>query len=397
MRYQVKAVHPGEGIVSTVLDAASEADARRQAESQGLRVLSLQAQRGWPGLRAGRRSPAFPLVLFSQELCTLLTAGLSLVDAIESLGEKEADPATRKTLTEVTRLLYEGKSFSLALGQFPTVFPELYIALVQSSERTGALADALNRYVTYRTRVDQVRQKIIGASVYPALLLTVGSGVLLFLLGYVVPRFSLVFTDMGRDLPWLSRILMALGKQIHDHQGAVAGLLALLVAGAWLALRLPSTRAALERGVERLPGIRNRLALYQLSRLYRSLGILLQGGIPIVTALGMARGLLGVAMRPQLDKVTARIKEGQSLSRALEDHGLATPVALRMLRAGEQAGNLGVMMERTADFYDEETNRWIDWFVRLFEPLLMVLVGGLIGIVVILMYIPIFELASSIQ
>ena len=397
MRFDIKAVHPADGIVRTVLDAASEADARRLAENQGLRVLSLQTRRTWPVWRRAGASGGFPLVLFSQELCTLLNAGLSLVDAIESLSEKESDLGTRKVLAEVTRLLYEGKSFSLALGQFPGIFPELYVALIQSSEKTGALADALNRYVTYRTRVDLVRQKVIGASIYPALLLTVGCAVLLFLLGYVVPRFSLVFTDTGRDLPWLSRALMTVGKGIHDHQGLVFAALALAIAGAWLALRMPATRARLERAVERLPGIRNRLALYQLSRLYRSLGILLQGGIPIATALGMARGLLSAGMRPQLDTVTARIREGQPLSRALEDNGLATPVAMRMLRAGEQAGNLGLMMERTADFYDEETNRWIEWFVRLFEPLLMVLVGGMIGIVVILMYIPIFELASSIQ
>ena len=143
--------------------------------------------------------------------------------------------------------------------------------------------------------------------------------------------------------------------------------------------------------------MRHRLTVYQLSRLYRSLGILLQGGIPILVALGMVRGLLAASVRPRLDAVTARIREGQSLSVSLEAHDLATPVALRMLRAGEQAGNLGQMMERTADFYDEETGRWVEWFMRLFEPLLMVLVGGLIGIVVILMYIPIFELASSIQ
>ena len=149
-------------------------------------------------------------------------------------------------------------------------------------------------------------------------------------------------------------------------------------------------RRALGRLIERVPTIHERLFIYELARFYRSLGILLQGGIPILGAIAMVRGLLGVNSRARLDRAAERIREGHSLSQALEENQLATPVSLRMLRAGEQSGNLGAMMERTADFYDEETGRWVEWFVRLFEPLLMVFIGLIIGGIVILMYIPIF-------
>jgi general secretion pathway protein F len=184
---------------------------------------------------------------------------------------------------------------------------------------------------------------------------------------------------------------------IHEHVGALAlaSVLAIAaLAGLW---QLGAVRQMLGRAVAALPGVRQRVFLYQVTRLYRSLGILLQSGIPILTAIGMARGLIGARMASLLDQAAQRVREGQSLSQALEAHQLSTPVALRMLHAGEQAGNLGAMMERTADFYDEEMGRWIEWFVRLFEPLLMVFVGAMIGIVVILMYIPIFELAGSIR
>lgn len=395
MRFHVKGVRKESEVVSLVLNAHNPADARRLAEHLGLRVLALRAER-WSLARWQRRE-AFPLVLFSQELATLLNAGLALIDALESLAEKESDAQARKILADLVRLLYEGKSFSLALSQFPAVFPALYVALVQSSEKTGAVGEALGRYVTYQNRLNEVRQKIISASVYPALLFTVGCGVLLFLIGYVVPRFSLVFQGLGDNLPWLSRLLLSAGQFLHDHQGSVfggltAGLLALA-----LLLRQEAMRRALGRLIERVPTIRRRLFIYELARFYRSLGILLQGGIPILTALGMARGLLGMNSRANLDQASERIREGHALSRALEENRLATPVSLRMLRAGEQAGNLGVMMERTADFYDEETSRWIEWFVRLFEPLLMTFIGLIIGVIVIMMYIPIFELASSIQ
>lgn len=396
MRYTVKGVSKEAAVVSAVFDAPSASDAHRLAEHQGMRVLAVRASSPWPQLRLKRRE-AFPLVLFSQELATLLNAGLALIDALESLAEKEADAQARKVLSDVVRLLYEGKSLSQSLAGFPEVFPELFIALIQSSEKTGEVGDALGRYVAYRTRVDEVRQKIISASVYPALLLIVGCGVLLFLVGYVVPRFSLVFEDLGSDLPWLSRLLLAAGQFLHANQGPLLSGLLVAIASATLLARRPAAKRAVSRLIQAIPAARERLFIYELGRFYRSLGILLQGGIPILTAIGMVRGLLGIETRTRLDQAAERIREGHPLSRALEENRLATPVSLRMLRAGEQAGNLGTMMERTADFYDEEMSRWIEWFVRLFEPLLMTFIGLVIGVIVILMYIPIFELANSIQ
>jgi len=137
--------------------------------------------------------------------------------------------------------------------------------------------------------------------------------------------------------------------------------------------------------------------MYELARFYRSLGILLQGGIPILTAMGMARGLLGSAAGQGLAQASQRVGEGLPLSDALKAGHLVTPVSLRLLQAGEQSGNLGEMLERCADFHDQEIGRWVEWFVKLFEPLLMTFIGLLIGLIVILMYMPIFELASSIH
>jgi general secretion pathway protein F len=399
MQYQVKAIGAGGGgIVQVTVDAGTPELARQVAEHQGLRVIGVVPVRRLAAVGAslGRRKD-FPLVLFSQELATLVNAGLSLITALESLAEKEQDAGTRKVLGALVRLLYEGKSFSQALAQFPATFPAIYVALVQSSEKTGAVGGGLTRYVAYRTRIDLLTQKMIGASVYPVLLLLVGFGVLLFLIGYVVPRFSAVFGDMGTRLPWLSRALMQLGRVIHDHMGAIVLGAALTVVAAVALWQLASVRLALRGAVAALPGVRERIYLYQVTRLYRSLGILLQSGIPILQAIGMARGLLGGRMAALLDQAAQRVREGQPLSHALQATGLSTPVAQRMLHAGEQAGNLGAMMERTADFYDEEMGRWIEWFVRLFEPLLMVFVGAVIGVVVILMYIPIFELAGSVR
>jgi general secretion pathway protein F len=396
MQFKVKGLRRPEGMVEAVFDAPTAADAERQAETQGLRVISVARAGGLPAVGGSQRS-RFPLVLFSQELQTLLRAGLSLVDAIESLAEKEENAASRRLLQDITRQLYEGKSFSQALVQFPSVFPELYVALIQSSEKTGELADALSRFVAYRNQVDGVKKKIVSASIYPAVLLIVGSSVLLFLLGYVVPRFSQVYEDMGTNLPWLSQVMLVWGKFIQANQLTMLAVLAGMVLGIALATRTQGFRRLLGRIVEAIPTVKSRLFLFQLSRFYRSMGMLLRGGIPILTAMAMVRGLLGTSIRTKLDAVSAQVREGLSLSAAMETNQLTTSVAMRMLRAGEKSGNLGEMLERTADFYDEELARWVDWFVKLFEPILMAVIGVIIGGVVVLMYIPIFELAGSIQ
>lgn len=395
MHFRLKALGKA-GVVMVEVDAQDLAQAREQLEQQGLRVISAGRNLRLPRLRRQARE-RFDLLLFSQELGTLLDAGLPLIDALQSLAEKESAPQARKILDAVVRLLYEGKSYSQALAQLPTVFPTLYVALVQSSEKTGALADALRRYVGYRQRLDEVRQKIISASIYPLLLLLVGGGVVLFLLGYVVPRFSLVFEGLGSNLPWLSQWLMHAGLFLERNQSTLlVGTVGLLLAVTVLQ-RKPPVRRCLNRQLRHLPALHQRLVMYELARFYRSLGILLQGGIPILTAMSMARGLLGVSAGERLDQACERVREGVALSAALEAGKLVTPVSLRLLRAGEQSGNVGQMMERSADFYDAEIGRWIEWFVRLFEPLLMTFIGLLIGLIVILMYMPIFELASSIH
>ncbi len=382
--------------MAAVLEAPDEAAALSLARAQGLRVLCISGQRSWR-LSGLPRAPAFPLLLFTQQLATLLRAGLSLIDSLESLREREDRPEHRGVIEQVIHALQEGKSFSESLRRAPAVFPELYVALVRASEHTGELSETLTRYTAYQAQVELVKKKIISASIYPALLLLAGAAVTLFLLGYVVPKFSQVYDDVGQSLPWLSQMLLLWGKFLAAHRASLALAAGCVIVACAAASREPAVRERAARAVGSIPGIRERLFIYQLARFYRSLGMLLSGGIPIVTALGMVRGLLRHALRQRLEQATARVGEGQPLSAALESNRLMTPVALKMLRAGERSGNLGTMLERAADFHDEDMARWVDRFVRLFEPLLMAVIGVLIGAIVVLMYMPIFEIADSIQ
>jgi general secretion pathway protein F len=396
MQYEIKVLRGNEGLMAIMLEAADAIDAEAQAQAQGYTVIAARVKQSWPSLLPWQKS-AFPLVLFSQELVALLDAGLSLVEALETLAEKEEQPYVKKTLTRIITSLYEGRALSYALEQSPKDFPALFVATVRASERTGSLAEVLSRYIVYQSQMEGVRRKVITSSIYPVILAVVGGLVMLFLMLFVVPRFSHIYEDMGGDLPLMSWLLMQWGRFLDEHWRLFLAGTILLCGGLVFAATRPACRQWVEHKLWQVPALGKRLHLYQMARFYRSLGMLLQGGMPVLDSLRLVGGLLQVSMRGKLVLASTSIREGGSISQAMDRYGLATPLALRLLRVGERTGQMGEMMERIAAFYEEETARWVERFVKLFEPLLMTFVGLVIGIIVVLMYFPIFELAGSIK
>jgi general secretion pathway protein F len=391
VRFVVRALDARQQIQTLVLDAADEADARQQVSTRQLTALRIQR-----GVQLGARSPAFDLVLFAQELHALLRAGLSVVETLETLLEKDTVAARKAALSRLLQSLREGHRLSASLALQPELFPPLFVGIVQAAEGTSDLPRALARYVEYETRLRAVRHKVVSAAIYPAILLLVGGGVTLFLLGYVVPRFASVYQGSGRELPFASRLLMDWGHFVGQHAAWLGGLAVTAVLAAAWALRPGAARGAWWRLLGLLPGAQAKLQVLELSRLYLTLGMLLEGGIALTSALRLCGPVLGPASRAALERVSAEVQAGQPMSAALERHGLSTPVALRLVRVGEQSGELGVMLSRTAAFYDEETGRWIERFTKAFEPMLMAAIGLVVGLVVILLYMPIFELAGSL-
>jgi general secretion pathway protein F len=396
MRYEVKALRGEGNPTALMLDAADAGDAASQALALGYTVIAIKAKALWPAWRWQPRGH-FPLVLFSQELLALLQAGLTLVEALETLNEKEQRPEVKHALMRIIASLYEGHAFSTALQHSPANFPRLYVATVRASEKTGDLPEALSRYISYQSQMDAVKRQVVSASIYPILLSVVGGLVMLFLMVYVVPRFSRIYADIGSDLPLMSRLLMRWGQLLESHGALILTGALLALGGVMYIATRPESRQWLLHMLWRLPGIGNRLHVYQLARFYRSLGMLLRGGMPLVPSLTMVSDLLESGLRGQLIRASASIREGHPMSVAMEQYGLTTPVALRMLRVGERTGLMGEMMERIAAFHEEETARWVERFTKLFEPLLMAVIGLVIGLIVVLMYFPIFELAGSIQ
>ncbi len=395
MRFELKAITSDGRVEWVAFQAADRATAIEQLQGRGYTVLSVRAKAFVPPWRGV--AERFPLMLFSQELRVLIGAGLPLVEAIDTLAQKERRSESRALVERVAAVLREGRPFSSALAEFPHAFPPLYVATVRAAERTSDLAPALARYVAYAQQIESVRKRVVNASIYPLLLMAVGGTVALFLLFYVVPRFGRIYEERGADLPFFSRVLLSWGQAVDAHGAIVLGVVACTIALGIYAWRHARLRARLGDALWRVPAIGERLKVYQLARFYRTIGMLLRGGMPLVAALDMGADLLHPVLRARLVAASRAISEGRSVSQSLEAAGLTTPVALRMLAVAEKGGNMGEMMEQVAVFHDEELSRWVDWFTRLFEPLLMAAIGLVIGVIVILMYMPIFELAGGVQ
>jgi general secretion pathway protein F len=394
VEFRIKALDGSASVISCVVDAVDEADARRQLALRELKVISLEPMRR---LRRLFQAPQLQLAVFSQQLVSLLDAGLSLVEALEALAQKESSGGTKYILDRILARLYEGQTLASAVAEHPGTFPDLYVASVRASEKTGALREALTRYIAYQQQADSLRKTLVNACIYPAVLLVAGLLVTFFLMGYVVPRFSSIYEDVGTDLPFASRLLLQWGQLIDAHAGLViVGALAAVVALIY-GISRPRFRLAVGAWLARIPTIGRQLHVYQLARLYRTVGMLVRGGMPAVPALRMSAGVVFAGARAAYAAATTAVTEGQSLAEAMERNGLTTPVAARMLRVGERSGNMGEMMERIADFCDEELARWVAVMTRLIEPVLMIVIGLIIGVIVVLMYFPIFQLAGSIR
>jgi general secretion pathway protein F len=357
-------------------------------------VAILEVQAVAAAKPAGR---GLDLRLFSQELALLLQSGIPVLEALDTLREKDAGAAGRPALDAVSAALREGQSISAALGRAPTAFDPLFVAVVAASERSGQMVRALQDHAAYLAWSQALRSKLVAASVYPLMLLGAGAAVVLFLLLYVLPRFASVFDALGDDVPDASLVLINFGVWAAAHPLLTGGVLLSLPLAVLLAWHSPPLRRVAAAWLWRAPVVGPRWRVVVLARLYRGLALLLGAGVPVPAALKLLHGAVALPLQPALVAATAAVASGQRLSVALQDHGLATPVAQRMVRVGEGSGELAVMLERAASFHDEEISRFSELMVRAVNPALMLVMGVVIGGIVVLMYLPIFSLMERVQ
>lgn len=377
--------------------------ANEQAVAAALGIAAnqlLEVTATGPAQRAGAwglGGPRIDLRLFSQELAVLLRSGIALLEALQTLREKDDPGDATHPLDAVMAALRDGQPISAALAEVPDTFDALFIALVSASERSGQLESTLTDHAAYLAWSKALRSRLQAALVYPLMLLAAGGAVVLFLLLYVLPRFAGVFDGLGRDLPAASRWLIDLGVLAAAHPVGTLALALGVPLLALLASRSAPARHALTGLLWRSPGLGPRLRLVALARLYRALALTLSAGVPVPTALALVEGVLPVLLRAALQQVQAGVRQGLRLSACMQAQGLATPVASRMLVVGERSGELATMLGRAAAFHDDEIARLSDLVSRLVNPVLMLVMGVVIGGIVVLMYLPIFTLMEQVQ
>lgn len=393
-QFTLTAIDQSGTIQTKRINAGSKQQAESLCVELGMQVISVKLPLSQRFTSSTRSS--FKLIPFAEELLALQKAGLSITESLSGLHSK-ANESQKPVLSGLIQSIQQGQSFSEALANYPNEFPTLLRALVQAAEKTSNLPQAIEKYLEYAQQADLIKRKISNAALYPSLLLLVGGGVLMFLLMYVIPRFAGVYEGLQGDRPWLSEVLLWWGRAMRDHAVWVFTVLAVLAYAIYSTIKNTNYQHKVLQLVLRNSTAAKLWQGYTLSRLYRALGLLLSGGIPVQISLAQVEQLLGQDEAHQLRKVSQRIAQGEPLSTALAESKLTTEISFQMLTVGERTGSVGEMLTKTAQFLEADTSKAVEAFSRIFEPVLMALIGLIIGVVVVMMYMPIFELANSLQ
>jgi type IV pilus assembly protein PilC len=387
-------------VVEKDFDALNPGALRESLEAQGFHVFSVR-RRFWQGISSGSGSGRFSgrrFLSFNQELVVLLRSGLPILQVLDTITDRLESGPLLTVLRDIRESIKGGSALSEAFSNFPKFFPPLYVASLRAGERTGDLAVTIGRYIVYQQRAEKLREKIRSASFYPMLLTGFVIIVLLIMLIYVVPRFTQIYVDANVELPIATRIVIWVANSL------IAGLPvlipAIIIGGALLRsfLRTMRGRLLLDRFRLMLPFFGRLSADYSLSGFCRTLGTTLQSGIPIVPALQMSRGTLNNSVfEEKMLLAIQRVEEGTSLSEAFDQSSFFPGIALRMIGVGETSGALPDMLGDVADYYEDEVARRLDRLSTMIEPVIMLVMGLLIAMIVVAMYLPIFQLGATIS
>jgi type IV pilus assembly protein PilC len=384
----------GEGVYT----AESEVRLRRELEEKGLYVLSLQRRSGLAGLiptRSRRRVSRREFLVFNQELATLLKAGMALVPSLDILRQRVANPTFKRVLDDVYERVKAGTALSDAFAEHGTLFPAVYSASLMAGERSGNLDSVIRRYVAYEKVIGTVKKRTISALIYPAILVTMMSGLVGFIVFRVVPEFAEFYASFDRPLPLATRTLVAFSHLLISRIWLILGGIIALVLWARTLLRSRVYRERIDRVLLQLPWLGPTLRKFATAQLSRTLATLLGGGIPLVNALEITvRSMSNRHLARELETVRVHVQEGRGFAEALRERATLPDVAIKMVEVGESTGALQEMLNSIAEFYDEEIETDVGRFMTLIEPILLIVMGLIIAIVILSLYMPIIQLSS---
>jgi type IV pilus assembly protein PilC len=373
-------------------EAALRADLRRQ----GIAVNRIKKQA--QAFKSGGKVKPEDIAVFSRQLATMLAAGIPLVQSFEIVGNGNEKPAMQKLVLDVKADVEGGTSLHEALSKHPLYFDDLYVNLVEAGEQAGALETLLDKIATYKEKTEALKKKVKKALFYPTAVMVVAIIVTTILLLFVIPQFEALFKDFGADLPAFTQFVIGLSRWLQDNWyiffGTIAGAIYAFI---YFKKRSKAMREFLDRATLKLPIIGPILYKSAIARFSRTLSTMFAAGVPLVEALESVAGATGnIVFENAVLKMRDEVATGQRLQRAMENTGLFPNMVIQMIAVGEEAGALDTMSGKVATFYEAEVDNAVDSMSALLEPLIMAVLGVLVGGLVVAMYLPIFKLGAVV-
>jgi len=388
-------------IITGKLEADNEASVSARLREMGYFVIGVEVEKPSITKREIRilkpRVKTKDVTVFTRQFATMINAGLPLVKCLNILSEQTESPVLTEVIVDVQHEVEMGRSLSEALSKHPDVFSELYTSMVKAGEIGGVLDDVLLRIATTLESEAEIRRKIKSALTYPVAMFAISILLLVVMLVFVVPSFEKMFKEIGATLPLLTRMVMGLSHFLLSWMGML--FIAALIGGViylrrWV--KTPSGRRKYDAIKLKLPVFGNLIHKMSLSRFSRTLGTLVASGVPILQALEITSKTVGnVLVAEAVENVRAGVKEGESIARPLSQSPLFPPMVTQMLAIGDETGALDTVLNKVSDFYDSEVSTTVDAMTSLLEPILIVFLGLVVGVIVLSLYMPIFSLITQ--
>ena len=395
--YTARETATGREIRNSV-EAATEQAAIAALLNRNLLVVSIQEKVSRKGRTQGGRVSLADLVMFTRQLATMVDAGIAIVQSLQALADQTANKVMRDTIRDVCARVEGGESFSEALQKHPKAFNRLYISMVAAGEKGGLLAEILARLATYLENTDRLRKKVKTAMMYPSAVTIVAICITTFLLVKVIPTFKEIYAGFGAQLPGPTQLMIDLSDIVKEYLLLLIAGAVLLVWGWFYFIKTKPGREFWDARRIKLPVFGAIAHKICLARFTRTLASLIRSGVPILEVLQIVSQTVGnVVMEKAIKTAAGDIERGEGISAALGKNPIFPSMVIRMLSAGEQTGNIDSMLERVANFLDEEIESTLSGLMSLIEPMLIVFLGVVIGGMVICMFLPIFNLANIVN
>ena len=399
--FKVKTGWPDGSVAEEAVLAADAGSARLEIERRGGHVFEVRREGlalvSGAGRRGGRVKMADFLV-FNQEMIALLKAGLPVVRALEILLERQRSPALQRVLADVKDRVTSGASISEAFAEQGDLFPRLYATSLKAGEKSGEIVSVLRRYVQYQRTVLALSRKVLSTLVYPAILIVLSIVLIAILMTLVIPRFEEFFSEFEAQLPLLTVIVIGIATFLRDHLVVIAGALVAFVFFFSRWLKTSAGREWRDRILLRFPVVGGILRRFAITQFTRSLASLLGGGTPLVPSLENAADAIGNRfVSRKVGEVVPKVREGGELWLALEGTGIFTSLTVEMIKVGETSGALEEMLSSVSEFYDEEIDTLLARVISFVEPVILVIMGGVIVTILLSVYLPIFSIMSQIR